>query len=86
MSQCKQPIPWFGSYVDSWKIKKGRAFQEKDQADLVACQDWHLAYHKGKQVKKDIYRVEIKQSAKDLFKSHIYAPTFLKAIKDLLLN
>ena len=60
--------------------------KDDEETEILSCQDWDVTYHKGGQKSGSTYRVEVKQSQKDVFKSQIYPPTFMKIMKDLLLN
>ena len=74
------------SYATEWKKKRGKALKDDEETEMLSCQDWDVTYHHGSQKRRSTYRVEVKQSQKDVFKSQIYPPTFLKIIKDLLIN
>ncbi len=71
-----------------YKRKKGKVIIEKEEGfvETISCEDWRVALHRNDKTEESIYRVKIQQTKTDIFRSQVYPPTFLKQLKDLIVN
>jgi hypothetical protein len=71
-----------------YKKKKGRTINaNRDlKIDMISCQEWEVAHHRGNNKEISNYRVHVLQTDSDIFKTEIFAPSVYKTIKDLLIN
>jgi hypothetical protein len=85
---CSGEVGWVGRTASEYKRKRGRTLAERGErrVEMIACQEWEVAYHRGKEKRRSNYRVHVLQSDNDIFKTEIFPPTAWRTLKDLLIN
>jgi len=69
--ECKGELTWFNEYGNRYKKWKGRTLfaDEKKDVEMIACEEWRVAYHKGEKKTVESYRVHFFHSYSDIFKT-----------------